>query len=101
MSESEYEEKISGGDYTLALTRINGEYNRPEAYLGMFTSGGYKYSAMDDAYSALIQQAAAAKDSKEEYELCVKAEKQLITDGRFIPVAYVTEYFISTKIVRA
>lgn len=97
VSESEYEEKISGGDYTLALTRINGEYNRPEAYLGMFTSGGYKYSAMDDAYSALIQQAAAAKDSKEEYELCVKAEKQLITDGRFIPVAYVTEYFISTK----
>ena len=97
VSESEYDEKIASGDYTLALTRINGDYNRPEAYLRQFTDSGYKYSAMDDTYSALLQQAAQAKDAKEEYELCVNAEKQLITDGRFIPVAYVTEYFISTK----
>lgn len=97
VSESEYDEKIASGDYTLALTRINGDCNRPEAYLRQFTDSGYKYSAMDDTYSALLQQAAQAKDAKEEYELCVNAEKQLITDGRFIPVAYVTEYFISTK----
>lgn len=97
VSESEYDEKIVSGDYTLALTRINGDYNRPEAYLRQFTDSGYKYSAMDDTYSALLQQATQAKDAKEEYELCVSAEKQLITDGRFIPVAYVTEYFISTK----
>lgn len=97
VSESEYDEKIASGDYTLALTRINGDYNRPEAYLRQFTDSGYKYSAMDDTYSALLQQATQAKDAKEEYELCVNAEKQLITDGRFIPVAYVTEYFISTK----
>ena len=97
VSESEYDEKIASGDYTLALTRINGDYNRPEAYLRQFTDSGYKYSAMDDTYSALLQQSTQAKDAKEEYELCVNAEKQLITDGRFIPVAYVTEYFISTK----
>ncbi len=97
VSESEYDEKIASGDYTLALARINGDYNRPEAYLRQFTDSGYKYSAMDDTYSALLQQATQAKDAKEEYELCVSAEKQLITDGRFIPVAYVTEYFISTK----
>lgn len=97
VSESEYDEKIASGDYTLALTRINGDYNRPEAYLRQFTDSGYKYSAMDDTYSTLLQQATQAKDAKEEYELCVSAEKQLITDGRFIPVAYVTEYFISTK----
>ena len=97
VSESEYDEKIASGDYTLALTRINGDYNRPEAYLRQFTDSGYKYSAMDDTYSALLQQATQAKDAKEEYELCVNAEKQLITDGRFISVAYVTEYFISTK----
>lgn len=97
VSESEYDEKIASGDYTLALARINGDYNRPEAYLRQFTDSGYKYSAMDDTYSALLQQATRAKDAKEEYELCVSAEKQLITDGRFIPVAYVTEYFISTK----
>ncbi len=97
VSESEYDEKIASGDYTLALARINGDYNRPEAYLRQFTDSGYKYSAMEDTYSALLQQATQAKDAKEEYELCVNAEKQLITDGRFIPVAYVTEYFISTK----
>lgn len=97
VSESEYDEKIASGDYTLALAKINGDYNRPEAYLRQFTDSGYKYSAMDDTYSALLQQATQAKDAKEEYELCVSAEKQLITDGRFIPVAYVTEYFISTK----
>ena len=97
VSESEYDEKIASGDYTLALAKINGDYNRPEAYLRQFTDSGYKYSAMDDTYSALLQQATQAKDAKEEYELCVSAEKQLITDGRFKPVAYVTEYFISTK----
>ena len=52
---------------------------------------------MEAGDSALLQQATQANDAKEEYELCVSAEKQLITDGRFIPVAYVTEYFISTK----
>lgn len=97
VSESEYDEKIASGDYALALTRINGEYNRPEAYLRQFTDSGYKYSAMDDTYSDLLRQAAQAKDLSEEYELCVKAEKQLMTDGRFIPIAYVTEYFISTE----
>ena len=56
-----------------------------------------KYSAMNSDYSKLLEKASQAKDEKEEYELCRQAEKQLISDGRFIPVAYVTEYFISTK----
>ncbi len=97
ISESEYDEKLKNGDYTLALTRLNGSYNCPEAYLNSFTGNVNKYSAMNSDYSKLLEKASQAKDEKEEYELCRQAEKQLISDGRFIPVAYVTEYFISTK----
>lgn len=52
---------------------------------------------MNSDYSKLLEKASQAKDEKAEYELCRQAEKQLISDGRFIPVAYITEYFISTK----
>ena len=97
VSEDEYEEKLAQGDYTLALTKLNGEYNRPEAYLGMFTGNTLKYSAMGDSYAELIAQASSARDENEEYELCKQAEKMLVSDGRFLPLAYVTEYFISTK----
>ena len=97
VSEDEYEEKLAQGDYTLALTKLNGEYNRPEAYLGMFTGNTLKYSAMGDSYAELIAQASSARDENEEYELCKQAEKMLVSDGRFLPLAYVTEYFISAK----
>lgn len=97
ISESEYNSKIDSGDYTLALTRLSGSFNRPEAYLNNFTGNVNKYSAMDSSYTDLLSKASQAKSEKEEYELCRQAEKLLITDGRFIPIAYVTEYFISTK----
>ncbi len=97
ISESEYNDKLASGDYTLALTRLNGAYNRPEAYLNNFTDSVNKYCAMSSSYAETLTKASQAKDEKEEYELCRQAEKQLISDGRFIPVAYVTEYFISTE----
>lgn len=55
ISESEYDEKLKNGDYTLALTRLNGSYNCPEAYLNSFTDNVNKYSAMNSDYSKLLE----------------------------------------------
>ncbi len=95
VSESEYNEKLASGDYSLALVRFSGEYNSPASYLEYFTKS--KYNAMGAEYKELLSNAASAKTEKEAFEYCKQAEKLLLCDGRFIPLAYASEYFISDK----
>ncbi|MBE6880233.1 MAG: peptide ABC transporter substrate-binding protein [Ruminococcaceae bacterium] len=97
LSESAYNSAIQSGNYTLALARVTGEFNNPQSYLKNFTSSGYKYSSMDSSYQNLLQNAINALSVEESYEECKKAENKLLCDGRFIPVAYATEYFFSDK----
>ncbi|MBQ8791984.1 MAG: peptide ABC transporter substrate-binding protein [Ruminiclostridium sp.] len=97
LSESSYNNAIESGNYDLALVRVTGEFNNPQSYLKNFTSSGYKYSAMGNDYQQLLQNAINALSTEESYEQCKKAENKLLTDGRFIPVAYATEYFFSDK----
>ena len=52
---------------------------------------------MGNDYQQLLQNAVNALSTEESYEQCKKAENKLLTDGRFIPVAYATEYFFSDK----
>lgn len=86
ISESEYDEKLKNGDYTLALTRLNGSYNCPEAYLNSFTDNVNKYSAMNSDYSKLLEKASQAKDEKAEYELCRQAENSLYPTADSFPL---------------
>lgn len=96
LSESEYNSAIASGNYTLAFTRFSGEYNSPDSYLKAFTKQGFAYSSMDGKYSELLNSAKYAKTLDESYLYCKQAEKLLLTDGRFIPLAFLTEYFFSS-----
>ena len=97
LSESAYNNAIRNGDYTLALARVTGEFNNPQSYLKNFTASGYKYSSMEKDYQEYIDSAVNALSTQEAYKQCSKAENMLLSDGRFIPVAYATEYFFSGK----
>lgn len=97
LSESAYNSAIESGNYDLALVRVTGEFNNPQSYLKSFTTSGYKYSAMGNDYQKLLQNAVNSLSTEESYTQCRSAENKLLIDGRFIPIAYATEYFFSDK----
>ena len=97
LSESEYNAAVKAGEYSLAVVRLTGESNRPDSYLSAFTDSGYKYSAMSGEYSQLLDSAKNAATVEQSYDYCRQAEKLLLCDGRFIPVAFASEYFFSAK----
>lgn len=97
LSQEEYDKAISTGNFTIALTKLDGEYNRPDSVLGAFANGGeYPYSEMGEEYTGLIAQSRLA-DTAESLELSKKAEEMLLSDGRFIPLAYCSKYFFYSK----
>ena len=97
LSESEYNAAVKAGEYSLAVVRLTGESNRPDSYLSAFADSGYKYSAMSGEYSQLLDSAKNAATVEQSYDYCRQAEKLLLCDGRFIPVAFASEYFFSAK----
>lgn len=97
LSESEYNAAVKAGEYSLAVVRLTGESNRPDSYLSAFADSGYKYSAMSGEYSQLLDSAKNAATVEQSYDYCRQAEKLLLCDGRFIPLAFASEYFFSAK----
>ena len=97
LSESEYNAAVKAGEYSLAVVRLTGDSNRPDSYLSAFTDSGYKYSAMSGEYSQLLDSAKNAATVEQSYDYCRQAEKLLLCDGRFIPLAFASEYFFSAK----
>ncbi len=97
LSQSAYDSCIESGNYSLALARYTGKFNTPSAYLENFTKTHFVYSAMSDDYEALLDKAEKSTDKQQSYDYAKQAEKMLLTDGRFIPIAYATEYFFSGK----
>ncbi len=97
LSESEYNSALKAGEYSLAVVRLTGDSNRPDSYLSAFTDSGYKYSAMSGEYSQLLDSAKNAATVEQSYDYCRQAEKLLLCDGRFIPLAFASEYFFSAK----
>ncbi|MCH5324172.1 MAG: peptide ABC transporter substrate-binding protein [Eubacterium sp.] len=94
LSQSEYDAAIASGDYSIAITKLSGEYNRPDSALGKFVAGGeYRYSEMSAEYTDLIQSSRTSDTAAESFDACMQAEQLLLKDGRFIPIAYCSEYF--------
>lgn len=97
LPENEYNAALKNGDYSLAIIRYTGEYNSPISYLNYFTEAGFSYSCMDDDYAELIRKAATSVKPEQCYDYCLKAERQLMTSGSFIPLCVSSEFFFSAE----
>lgn len=94
LSESEYERRLSSGDYEIAVRELSGSVNSPAAYLRAFTMGGGNYSGYGSSQvNLLVSRAERAADLNESAELYAKAEQIILDEAAVIPLYYKNEYF--------
>lgn len=99
LSESDFNARLSSGDFEIAMQDLNGSTNSPAAYLQSFTkssSGNYSgYSSAD--VTRLVNSAQRAADLSASADLYKQAEQTIIDDAIFIPLYYKNEYFYINK----
>lgn len=99
LSESDFNARISSGDYEIAVQDLTGSTNSPAAYLQSFTKGGSgNYSGYSSAdVTRLVNSAQRAADLSASADLYKQAEQTIIDDAIFIPLYYKNEYFYINK----
>lgn len=80
------------GAYDLSYAGWIGDYNDPNTFLGLYTSGNhFNYNDWSNAeYDALIAQAETSLDKGKRAELFSKAEKILLRESAYIPISLPT-----------
>ena len=99
LSESDFNARLSSGDFEIAMQDLNGSTNSPAAYLQSFTKGGSEnYSGYSSAdVTRLVNSAQRAADLSASADLYKQAEQTIIDDAIFIPLYYKNEYFYINK----
>lgn len=99
LSESDFNARLSSGDFEIAMQDLNGSTNSPAAYLQSFTkSGSGNYSGYSSAdVTRLVNSAQRAADLSASADLYKQAEQTIIDDAIFIPLYYKNEYFYINK----
>lgn len=98
LSQEEYDAALKSGDYSIAVTKLIGEYDRPDSALGKFAKGGeYSYSYMGEEFDRLIYLSRSADRPSDSFKYCKQAEQLLIKSGTFIPIACCSEYFFYSE----
>ena len=99
LSESDFNARISSGDFEIAVQDLTGSTNSPAAYLQSFTKGGSgNYSGYSSAdVTRLVNSAQRAADLSASADLYKQAEQTIIDDAIFIPLYYKNEYFYINK----
>lgn len=99
LSESDFNARLSSGDFEIAMQDLNGSTNSPAAYLQSFTkSGSGNYSGYSSAdVTRLVNSAQRATDLSASADLYKQAEQTIIDDAIFIPLYYKNEYFYINK----
>lgn len=99
LSESDFNARLSSGDFEIAMQDLNGSTNSPVAYLQSFTkSGSGNYSGYSSAdVTRLVNSAQRAADLSASADLYKQAEQTIIDDAIFIPLYYKNEYFYINK----
>lgn len=99
LSESDFNARLSSGDFEIAMQDLNGSTNSPAAYLQSFTKGGSgNYSGYSSAdVTRLVNSAQRAADLSASADLYKQAEQTIINDAIFIPLYYKNEYFYINK----
>lgn len=91
-----YLQSLNKGDYQLARSAWTGDYNDPNTFLEMFTTGNeMNQTGWSDAeYDRLIAAAAAESDRDRRYELFQQAEARLIEGAPILPVVFNKNKFL-------
>ncbi len=99
LNDREFNERLQGGDYEIAVVELAGKYNSAGAYLEQFCSGNSaNYSGFVNAeFDKLVNEASEAVDQTKCDELFGKAEQLLIDKCVFLPLYYKNEYFLTPE----
>ena len=95
LSSAEMESRLQSGEFDIAVTGLTGSYNSPAAYLELFSRdslsnyGGYFNIQLE----RLLSNAEVAVELSESADICIEAEKLLLSDAAFVPLYYRSEYF--------
>ncbi|MCL2018466.1 MAG: peptide ABC transporter substrate-binding protein [Oscillospiraceae bacterium] len=94
LSEDEFAKAIADGDYDIAMVKLSGSYNSPDAYLRSF-GGIFSRSTPTplSEYNALLELARRTQDNMDSSPLFIKAEEMILLQAIFIPVSFQTEMF--------
>lgn len=91
LEQSEYEARLSSGDFECAIYRLSGDYNSPGSVLSAMEGGSFGCS--DPTYSSLLNQAGDAS-VQEAASFYLQAEQMLFDQYLFLPLYRQSEYFL-------
>jgi len=86
LSEDDFARALADGDYDIAMLKLTGDYNSPDAYLSRFSRA-----------NQLLSEARAITDITESAEAFLRAENWILEQAIFIPVCFQTEMFFYNK----
>lgn len=94
--------RVKSGDYMLALAPFVADRNNPDAVLGYFASYSTQNIAhyTDPAFDSVLAQAMVAKDITQAAGLYGMAEKMLVDNAVYYPLAYETSYYAASSEVK-
>lgn len=99
VSDTEYQRRLSSGEYQLALYHLEGTSNSPSAFLKKFLLpdvGEIGLNSLpDQKFSELMQQIETAPTLQNAVSLYGAAEKRLAQSNIYLPLFYTSEYFIT------
>ena len=99
VADNEYKNRLSEGNYDIAVVQIKGDYNSPQAYLHLFESSSEKniYKFSNNDYDAYIQSARTSNTLSKSVEYYSQAESNIIDNGYFIPLYFHEKYLAYSK----
>lgn len=91
---NEYYQRISDGDYTMAVYPISGDYNNPLAVLEEFEAGNNNFGYSNSSFQEIVQEISKLENYNDGVKLYLEAEKTILNDFSFIPIFYKKEFQI-------
>ncbi|MGN0614251.1 MAG: peptide ABC transporter substrate-binding protein [Porcipelethomonas sp.] len=92
--EDEFYNRISDGDYTLAVYPLTGSYNSPTAFIEQFVSSSNSFGFSDPKVDQIAAELNRINTYEGKSERFLEAEKLILDDFLFIPLFYKSEYEI-------
>jgi oligopeptide transport system substrate-binding protein len=97
--QAELVQRVSSGDYQLALISLRSDSNSPSAVLNSFKTSSTKNMPRyySQQYDSILDSVAAINDSRRQAEAFARAEALILSDAAVIPFAKQHTYYITRK----